>query len=102
MPTEGERKILLDVSGSTGKTPSQRKDIFERAIQAAEARIKFNAQKAEQLRKGTYFTGEGGLDTTVSPAPASPTGLPPGAKQIGTSGGKPVYQMPDGSKMIAE
>lgn len=28
--------------------------------------------------------------------------LPEGAKQIGTSGGKPVYQLPDGSKVIAE
>lgn len=30
------------------------------------------------------------------------TALPEGAKQIGTSGGKPVYQLPDGSKVIAE
>jgi len=36
------------------------------------------------------------------PAPAQPTikALPPGAKQIGTSGGKPVYQTPDGRRFI--
>lgn len=28
--------------------------------------------------------------------------LPPGAKQIGTSGGKPVYQTPDGKKFIQQ
>lgn len=33
---------------------------------------------------------------------ASTQTLPEGAKQIGTSGGKPVYQLPDGSKVIAE
>ena len=34
-------------------------------------------------------------------APA-PTSLPPGAKQVGTSGGKPVYQTPDGKRFIGE
>lgn len=29
-------------------------------------------------------------------------GLPAGARQIGTSGGKPVYQTPDGRKLIGE
>jgi len=28
--------------------------------------------------------------------------LPPGSKQIGTSQGKPVYQLPDGSKVIGK
>ena len=32
---------------------------------------------------------------------ANPGGLPPGAVQIGTSGGKPVYQTPDGKQFIA-
>ncbi len=77
MPTEGERKILLDVAGSTSKTPAQRKAIFERAIQGANNRIKFNGQKAEQLRGGTYFSGDGGLDTSATPNPTSPLATPP-------------------------
>lgn len=77
MPTEGERKILLDVAGSTSKTPAQRKAIFERAIQGANNRIKFNSQKAEQLRGGTYFAGDGGLDTSAAPNPTSPLATPP-------------------------
>lgn len=37
------------------------------------------------------------------PEPAKlPPGLPPGSKQIGTSGGKPVFQTPDGKRFIAE
>lgn len=56
MPTEGERKILLDIQASADKTPSQRKDIIDRAMKAAERRMKFNQSKADALRKGTYFT----------------------------------------------
>lgn len=38
----------------------------------------------------------------VAPAKqAAPTGLPSGSKYIGTSGGKPVYQTPDGRKFKA-
>lgn len=70
MPTEGERKILLEMQASADKTPGQRKSIIDRAIKAAEIRVKFNAKKAEALRKGTYLT-EGMPDE-----PAEPTGLP--------------------------
>lgn len=81
MPTEGERKVLLEMQGSSSKTPSQRKGIFERAIQAAQNRIKFNTQKAQQLRSGQYFAGDGGLDTTVAPNPGMPA--QPSAPQSG-------------------
>ena len=59
MPTEGERKILLDVQGSSSKPPSVRKGIFDRAERAIQQRIKFAGEKAKRLREGTYFTGEG-------------------------------------------
>lgn len=39
-----------------------------------------------------------GASTHNAPIPS----LPAGAKQIGTSGGKPVYQTPDGKKFIGE
>lgn len=55
-PTEGERKILLDVAGSSSKPANVRKGIFERAKLAAENRARFNEQKASSLRQGTYFT----------------------------------------------
>ena len=76
MPTEGERKVLLELQGSSSKTPSQRQAIFDRAIQAANNRIKFNTQKAQQLRGGQYFSGDGGLDTTAAPNPGMPKPAP--------------------------
>jgi len=54
MPTEGERKILLEMQASAEKTPKQRKDIIERAVKAAEGRIIFNTNKSKALRSGTH------------------------------------------------
>jgi hypothetical protein len=67
MPTEGERKILLDVQGSSSKTPAVRKKIFDRAKVAIQTRQKFAKQKASQLREGTYFSGEGGTEAPAEP-----------------------------------
>ncbi|WP_109441887.1 hypothetical protein [Acinetobacter haemolyticus] len=53
-PTEGERKILLDLQGSANLPANQREAIWERAIKAAERRVKYNQQKAEALRNGSY------------------------------------------------
>jgi hypothetical protein len=55
-PTEGERKILMDMQASADKTPKQRKDIMERAITAAERRVKYAESKAKSIRGGTYLT----------------------------------------------
>jgi len=56
MPTEGERKILLEIQGSVDKAPNVRKEIFERAKKSAERRIAINVEKAKRLRSGEYFT----------------------------------------------
>jgi len=68
MPTEGERAILLDVQGSSSKPASVRKGIFKRAKTAAENRIKYNSQKAKQIRDGTFFGEEGGVDINAPAA----------------------------------
>jgi hypothetical protein len=67
MPTEGERKILMDMQASADKTPTQRKAIMDRAIKAAENRQKFNEQKAKSLRDGSYTT-TGPADTAAEPS----------------------------------
>ena len=72
MPTEGERKILLDVQGSSSKPPPVRKEIFKRAEAAINARIRFANEKAKRLREGTYFTGEG---LPSLQGPQQPSGL---------------------------
>lgn len=54
-PTEGERAILLDMSGASSKPAAVRKTIFERAKQAAERRLNFYQQRANDLRGGTFY-----------------------------------------------
>lgn len=68
-PTEGERKILLDIQGSVDQPRAVRDAIFDRAIAAAERRIALNQQKSQGLRSGQYFTpgyGQQPANTTSS------------------------------------
>lgn len=60
MPTEGERKVLLDMQGSVNLQPQQRREIWERALKLAERREQINRQKSEQLRSGEYMQPGGG------------------------------------------
>jgi hypothetical protein len=71
MPTEGERKILLDMQASADKTPAQRKSIIDRAVKAAENRSTFSNQKAKAIRGGTYLTE--GFGVPEQDAPAAPS-----------------------------
>lgn len=59
-PTEGERKILVDLQASIDKTPAERKTIIERAIAAAERRMQFNQQRVDELRGGSFYKPGGG------------------------------------------
>lgn len=59
MPTEGERKVLLEIQGSSSKSPAVRKQIFDRAEAAVKQRIEFSKGKAKSLRDGTYFSDNG-------------------------------------------
>lgn len=101
-PTEGERKILLDVAGSVNANPKVRGDIFKRSEDAVNARLKLATDKAASIRNNTYFKEDGGVAPTLpgGKAPGVPSGLPPGAKLIGkTPDGKlDVYEAPDGKK----
>lgn len=54
-PTEGERKILLDVEGAVNRPASVRKAIFERAKAAAERRMTFYQARASDLRGGQFY-----------------------------------------------
>lgn len=59
-PTEGERRILLDIQGSANQPQAVREAIIRRAIAAAQDRIRFHADRAAQLRSNNYFTPQGG------------------------------------------
>lgn len=53
-PTEGERKILLDLQGSINMGDKERQAIYERAIKAAARRLKSNQEKMARIRQGAY------------------------------------------------
>ncbi len=54
-PTEGERKILLDLQGSSSMPVAVRKEVFKRAKEMAQRRLEFNRQRAAGLRGGDYY-----------------------------------------------
>jgi len=54
-PTEGERKILLELQASTNKAPKVREEILNRAIQAAEKRLIDNKTKAAELKNQEFY-----------------------------------------------
>ncbi len=77
-PTEGERKILMDMQASVDKTPKQREAIMDRAIAAAQRRATFAKSKAQAIRDGSYLTEgvrlpETPADSNAQPLPANPT-----------------------------
>lgn len=88
-PTEGERKILLEIQGSVSQPDEVRQKIYDRAIAMAERRNEFNRKRADELRGGTYYKPPGSQPAAkppqspgATPAPAAPahlvSQLPPG------------------------
>lgn len=72
-PTEGERKILLELQGSSSQPDAVRQDIYNRALYMAQKRLEFNRQRAVQLRGGTFFKPQGS-GQQQRPAPAGLAG----------------------------
>lgn len=82
-PTEGERKILMDVAGSVNQPAALRQKIYERALELANNRLRMNEEKARSLRAGSYYS-PGGQPASLSGAPqatAAPTGSPSSAAE---------------------
>lgn len=59
-PTEGERKILMEMQGSASLPKEVRRGILERAKALAERRLEFNRQRSESLRGGSFYKPGGG------------------------------------------
>jgi hypothetical protein len=55
-PTEGERKILLDVQGSIKMSPGERKKILENALEYARTKAQRSRVRAEQIQSGQFST----------------------------------------------
>ncbi|CAB4180894.1 hypothetical protein UFOVP1300_45 [uncultured Caudovirales phage] len=83
-PTEGERKILLDIQGSINMSPNERAKIWDRAMQAAARRMKSSQEKMDKIRKGAYGK--------ITPEANADGGL------VGYADGGPVH-MADGGEM---
>jgi len=66
-PTDSERKMLIELQASADKTPKQREDILNRAVELANNRLQFNASKAKNLRTGEYFNEMPALPQTTAP-----------------------------------
>lgn len=71
-PTEGERGILLDIQGSVNKPDAVRQKIFDRAIEAANKRLTFEQQRADQLRGGQFYKPQTGQPQGAQPQAAAP------------------------------
>lgn len=70
-PTEGERKILLEMQGSVNEPKEVRAEIWGRAIKAAERRLTYNQKKAEALRNGSYTNTTYRPYSDAKPQPAA-------------------------------
>ena len=72
-PTEGERKILVELQASVDKTPRERKLIMDRALELARVRLTFNQQRAAELRGGTYYKPGTGLPANQATPQSGPS-----------------------------
>jgi hypothetical protein len=73
-PTEGERKILLDIQGSSSLAHADRVKIFDRAEALAQRRLEFAKRQADSIRGGDYYKPEaqrGQGQPSQSSAPAN-------------------------------
>lgn len=94
-PTEGERKILVELSGSSNQPADVRKGIFERAKGLAEKRLAFNKQRAAELRGGTFYKPQGGEKPDAPRQISSDeeyTALPAGTTYIDPKGNQRTKQ----------
>lgn len=67
-PTEGERKILLDLQAISSKPRAVRDQILRRATEAAKTRLQRNTQQLTRLKSGEYST-RGGSTAPATTAP---------------------------------
>ena len=94
-PTEGERKIMLDIQGSSSLPDAVRQKIFDRAIGLAQNRLRFNEQRSSELRGGQFYKPQG----SMSRAPVQQTqGITQQQYEALPSGS--TFPAPDGTQRI--
>jgi len=78
-PTEGERKILLELQGAINQPVKVREDILRRAYVLAEKRMKEQQGIADGLRGGTFYKQGGGVKPPTATGPAATSAPAPAA-----------------------
>ena len=73
-PTEGERKILLELQGSSSLPKSVRNKVLDRAIAAAQRRMAMDQQEEAALLSGSYFSKP--MSSVTPPAAPAAPGAP--------------------------
>lgn len=98
-PTEGERKILLEIQGSVGQPDNVRQQIYDRGIAMAKKRLEFNQQRADELRGGSFYRSQGRQGQGQSRTDGTPGGAQGGQRQPDTSQAR---QAPDGNYYVPD
>lgn len=94
-PTEGERKIMLDIQGSSGLPDAVRQKIYDRAISMAQNRLKFNEQRAADMRGNQFYKPAGSMQR----APVQQTqGITQQEYETLPSGS--IFPAPDGTQRV--
>jgi hypothetical protein len=75
-PTEGERRILLDLQASSSKPKAVRQEIYQRALEAAKLRIDRESRRLSGLKSGEYGVVQGSGSTAAAPSAPSKPGKP--------------------------
>ena len=103
---DGQRKEVAAESAELRQLQKQAMDMGQDPAKvSAEFAPKFAAlqRKREQIESDFGSLREQvGLPASMQPKQSTPSALPQGAKQIGTSGGRPVYQLPDGTRIVEQ
>lgn len=68
-PTEGERKILMDLQASVDKSPVQKKQIIAAAMRAVAERVRYRKKQQEAIRTGSYAMPKGNSSSSSSAKP---------------------------------
>lgn len=68
-PTEGERKVLLELQASSSKPRPVREAILRRALDLAQKRLERNRKRLEALKGGSYSSYETSTPTRPSKKP---------------------------------
>jgi hypothetical protein len=99
-PTEGERKILMEIQGSIGQPDNVRQRIYDRGIAMAERRLGFNKQRADELRGGSYYKPGDGASRQTAPQ-GMPQGMPQPQRQTQPDASQ-ARQAPDGNFYVPD